>query len=64
MKREILRKIIGGILLALLVAVGFYTPFREFLAIPKKSPCLRQDFKINKAYMFPQNCPAVAATGG
>ena len=50
MKREILRKIIGGILLALLVAVGFYTPFREFLAIPKEITLFEgQDFKINKA---------------
>lgn len=33
--KEFLRKIIGGILLVSLIAVGFYTPFKEYISIPK-----------------------------
>jgi len=35
LRHELLRKIIGGILLVSLVAIGFSKPFQEYLSIPK-----------------------------
>lgn len=36
MNFEQLRKIIGGILLVSLIAIGFYKPFQEYISIPNK----------------------------
>lgn len=36
MKKEWIRKIIGGILLISLLTLGLYQPFREFMTIPRK----------------------------
>ncbi|MFE8702537.1 SpoIVB peptidase [Cytobacillus sp. FJAT-54145] len=50
LKLELLRKIIGGILLVSLVAIGFSKPFQEYIHIPKNLTLFEgQDFEIQKA---------------
>ncbi len=50
LKFEYLRKIIGGILLVSLIAIGFFKPFQEYLQIPKNITLFEgQKQTINKA---------------
>ncbi len=50
MNLELLRKLIGGILLALLVVIFLYTPFKEYAAFPKEITLFEgQELKLNKA---------------
>ncbi|MEH7119099.1 SpoIVB peptidase [Neobacillus vireti] len=50
MKLEILRKIIGGILLVSLISLIFFQPLQQYLSIPKSITVFEgQDYKFQKA---------------
>ncbi|MDZ5471066.1 SpoIVB peptidase (plasmid) [Bacillus sp. 31A1R] len=50
MKYELLRKIIGGILLVSIVAIGFSKPFQEYLQIPKNITLFEgQNYELQRA---------------
>lgn len=50
MKLEIVRKIIGGILLVSLISLIFFQPLRQYVSIPKSITVFEgQDFKLPKA---------------
>ncbi|MGJ7921297.1 SpoIVB peptidase [Neobacillus sp. LXY-4] len=50
MNFEQLRKIIGGILLVSLIALGFYKPFQQYITIPNKITLFEgQHYKLPKA---------------
>lgn len=56
LKYELLRKIIGGILLVSLVAIGFSKPFQEYLQIPKNVTLF-----AGQNYEFQSSTPVSAA---
>ncbi len=50
LKLEIIRKIIGGILLVSLISVLFFQPFQQYIDIPKSITVFEgQDYTLNKA---------------
>ncbi|WP_286229094.1 SpoIVB peptidase [Neobacillus mesonae] len=50
MKLEMIRKIIGGILLVSLISIIFFQPMRQYVSIPKTVTMFEgQDYTINKA---------------
>ena len=52
MTLNVFRKIIGGILLVSLIAIGFSNPFQEYLHIPNKITLFEgQHFEMAKAKM-------------
>ena len=50
LKYDQLRKIIGGILLVSLIALGFFKPFQEYISIPNKITLFEgQNYNLSKA---------------
>jgi stage IV sporulation protein B len=63
LKLELLRKIIGGILLVSLLAIGFYEPFQQYINIPKNVTIFEgQKLTIKKA--APVSATVVSGNGG